>query len=208
MVQAFPQTTVIPQLRVDRAVDAPVMQVVQFRTSSKARCIWQSLYCSPLEYRTMDFLGDLFRMFSVFNTPRFDSGYMFGVSLRGLLEEFQTWKLLRLLHQRKPLRLPAFQRLRPIPMMTGTLSSMHMASPRLPVALRPPSPSRPTPLELVGAPATSAAAVCARPPSALCGGRSNVLSGALRAFGWCGVQLRLCVLLRRCWASFSLATRG
>ena len=90
-------------------------------------------------------------------------------------------KLLRLLHQRKPLRLPAFQRLRPTPMMTGTLSSMHMASPRLPVALRPPSPSRPTPLELVGAPATSAAAVCARPPSALCGGRSDVLSPVLCA---------------------------
>ena len=111
-----------------------------------------------------------------------------------------------LLHpQPRPPRLPALQRLRPTPMMTGTLSSMHVASPRLPVALRPPSPSRPTPLELVGAPATSAAAVCARPPSALCGGRSDVLS--LRAFGWCGVQLRLC-LLRRCWASFSLATRG
>ena len=72
-------------------------------------------------------------------------------------------KLLRLLHQRKPLRLPAFQRLRPTPMMTGTLSSMH------------------TPLELVGAPATSAAAVCARPPSALCGGRSDVLSLVLCA---------------------------
>ena len=32
-----------PQLRVDRAVDAPVMQVVQFRSSSTAPCIWQSL---------------------------------------------------------------------------------------------------------------------------------------------------------------------
>ena len=65
MVQAFPQTTVIPKLRVDRAVDAPVMQVVQFRTSSIAPCIWQSLYCvrcSPSEYRTMDFLGDVFRI--------------------------------------------------------------------------------------------------------------------------------------------------
>ena len=40
---------------------------------------------------------------------------------------------------------------------------------------------RPTPLELVGAPATSAAAVCARPPSALCGGRSDVLSPVLCA---------------------------
>ena len=87
-----------------------------------------------------------------------------------------------LLHpQPRPPRLPALQRLRPTPMMTGTLSSMHVASPRLPVALRPPSPSRPTPLELVGAPATSAAAVCARPPSALCGGRSDVLSPVLCA---------------------------
>ena len=87
-----------------------------------------------------------------------------------------------LLHpQPRPPRLPALQRLRPTPMMTGTLSSMHMASPRLPVALRPPSPSRPTPLELVGALATSAAAVCARPPSALCGGRSDVLSPVLCA---------------------------
>ena len=87
-----------------------------------------------------------------------------------------------LLHpQPRPPRLPALQRLRPTPMMTGTLFSMHMASPRHPVALRPPSPSRPTPLELVGAPATSAAAVCARPPSALCGGRSDVLSPVLCA---------------------------
>ena len=81
--------------------------------------------------------------------------------------------------QPRPPRPPVLRRLRPTPMMTGTLSSMHMASPRLPVALRPPSLSRPTPLELVGAPATSAAAVCARPPSALCGGRSDVLSPVL-----------------------------
>ena len=87
-----------------------------------------------------------------------------------------------LLHpQPRPPRLPALQRLLPTPMMTGTLSSIHMASPRLPVALRPPSPSRLTPLELVGAPATSAADVCARPPSPLCGGRSDVLSPVLCA---------------------------
>ena len=87
MVQAFPKTIEIPQLRVDRAVDAPVMQVLQFRTFSNASCIWQSLHCvrcSPLEYRTVDLLGDLFRMFSVFNTPRFDSGYM----LRQFTEAF------------------------------------------------------------------------------------------------------------------------
>ena len=30
-------------------------------------------------------------MFSVFSSPRFDSGYMFGVSLRLLLEEFHIF---------------------------------------------------------------------------------------------------------------------
>ena len=33
------------QLCVDRAVDPPGMQVVLFRSSSLAPCIWQSLYC-------------------------------------------------------------------------------------------------------------------------------------------------------------------
>ena len=108
--------------------------------------------------------------------------------------------------QPRPPRLPALQRLRPTPMMTGTLSSMHMASPRLPVALRPPLPSRPTPLELVGAPATSAAAVCARPPSALCGGRSDVLSPVLCALS-AGVASS-CGFVCFSVASFSLATRG
>ena len=32
-------------------------------------------------------------MVSVFHTPRFDSGYIFGVRLRGLLEEFHMWTL-------------------------------------------------------------------------------------------------------------------
>ena len=32
-------------------------------------------------------------MVSVLNTPRFDSGYIFGVRLRGLLEEFHLWAL-------------------------------------------------------------------------------------------------------------------
>ena len=42
----------------------------------------------------MKFLGDLFRMFSVCYTPWIDSGHMFRVSLRGLLEEFHTsWTL-------------------------------------------------------------------------------------------------------------------
>ena len=68
---------------------------------------------------------------------------------------------------------PALQRLRPTPMMTGTLSSTHTASPRLPMSLQPSSPSRPTPLELVGVLATSAAVACAKPPSAPWGVRSK-----------------------------------
>ena len=54
---------------------------------------------------------------------------------------------------------------------TGTPSSTPTASPRLPMSLQPPSPSRLTPLELVGALVTSAAVACARPPSALCGAK-------------------------------------
>ena len=51
-----------------------------------------------------------------------------------------------LLHpQSQPPRHPVLQRLRPTPMITGTLSSTHTASLRLLVASRPPSPSRPTP---------------------------------------------------------------
>ena len=67
-------------------------------------------------------------------------------------------------------------------MMTGTLSSTHTASPRLLVAPRPPSPSRPTPLELVGVLATSVAVASAKPPSAPCGGKFDVLSPVLCAF--------------------------
>ena len=81
------------QLCLDRAVDAPGMQVVLFWSSSIALCILQSLYCvrcSPLEYKLWTFLGHLFRIYSVFNTLRFDSGYMFGVGSRGILEEFHT----------------------------------------------------------------------------------------------------------------------
>ena len=58
-----------PQLCVDRAVDAPVMQVVQFRSSSIAPCIWQSLVrCSvfAVGVQVMEFSGrflqDVFRM--------------------------------------------------------------------------------------------------------------------------------------------------
>ena len=82
-------------------------------------------------------------------------------------------KLLRLLHQRKPPRLPAFQMSRPTLTAIGMPSSTHTASPRLPMSLQPPSPSRPTPLELVGALATSAAVACAKPPSAPCGATSK-----------------------------------
>ena len=56
-----------------------------------APCIWQSLYCvrcSPLEYRTVDFLGVLFRMFSVFDTPRFDSGYCLASVYEAVLKNF------------------------------------------------------------------------------------------------------------------------
>ena len=42
-----------------------------------------------------------------------------------------------------------------------------------PMSLQPPSPSRPTPLELVGALPTSAAVAFAKPPSAPCGVRSK-----------------------------------
>ena len=68
--------------------------------------------------------------------------------------------------------------LRPTPMTNGTRSLTHTAS----LEPRPPSLSRLTPLELVGVPATSVAAVSAKPPSAPCGG----------TFG--SLLLSLCVL--------------
>ena len=61
--------------------------------------------------------------------------------------------------------------LRPTPMTNGTRSLTHTAS----LEPRPPSPSRLTPLELVGVPATSVAAVSAKPPSAPCGGTFSSL---------------------------------
>ena len=88
--------------------------------------------------------------------------------------------LLHPLH--RPPRPPVPRRPRPTPMTTGTLSSTLTASPRLLVAPRPPSPSRPTPLVLVGVLATSVAVANAKPPSAPCGGKSDVLSLALRVF--------------------------
>ena len=79
------------------------------------------------------------------------------------------------------------RRLRPTPMTIGTLSLTHTASSRLLVAPRPPSPSRPTPLELVGVLATSVAVASAKQPSAPCGGKFDVLSPVLCAFfGWRG----------------------
>ena len=110
--------------------------------------------------------------------------------------------------QPRLLRLPALQRLRPTPMMTGTLFSMHMASPRLLVAPRPPSPSWLSPLELVGVLATSVAVASAKPLSAPCGGIFNVLSPVLCAFSAgvaslaVGFVLGTCTLPRvmgKCW---------
>ena len=72
--------------------------------------------------------------------------------------------------------------LRPTPMTNGTHSSTHTASPHLLVAPRPPSPSRPKPLELVGVLATSVAVVSAKPPSAPCGGTFELLPLLLRVF--------------------------
>ena len=82
----------------------------------------------------------------------------------------------------RPPRLPVPRSLRPTPMTNGTRSSTHTASPRLLVAPRPPSPSRPTPLVLVGVLATNVAVASAKPPSAPCGERFDVLSPVLCAF--------------------------
>ena len=100
----------------------------------------------------------------------------------------------------------------PTPMMAGTLSSTLTASPRLLVAPRPPSPSRPTPLELVGVLATSVAVASAKPPSAPCGGKFDVLSPVLCAFSAgvaslaVGFVLDTSTLLRvmgKCWWTWS-----
>ena len=80
----------------------------------------------------------------------------------------------------QPPRLLVPRSLRPTPMTNGTHSLTHMASPHLLVAPRPPSPSRLTPLELVGVLATSVAAVSAKPPSAPCGGTFELLLLPLR----------------------------
>ena len=119
-----------------------------------------------------------------------------------------------------PLRAPrplVPRSLRPTPMTNGTHSLTHTASPHLLEAPRPPSPSRPTPLELVGVLATSAAAVSAKPPSAPCGGTSSLLLLPLRVLPvWRGnaggLALGTCMLSRVtsfCWSlqSSSVASR-
>ena len=68
-------------------VDVPVAQTVQ------VPCIWQSLvWCSVFACGGQDYgfswaSGNIF----VFSTLRFDSGHMFGVSLRGLMGVFHTF---------------------------------------------------------------------------------------------------------------------
>ena len=82
----------------------------------------------------------------------------------------------------RPPRPLVLRSLRPTPMTNGTLSLTHTASPRLLVAPRPPSPSRPTPLVLVGVLATSVAVVSANPPSAPCGGTFDLFPPVSCAF--------------------------
>ena len=71
----------------------------------------------------------------------------------------------------QPLRPLVPRSLRPTPMTNGTRSLTHTVS----LVPRPPSPSRLSPLELVGVLATSVAAVSAKQPSAPCGGTFSSL---------------------------------
>ena len=60
----------------------------------RAPCIWQSLYCVCCclwSFGLWIFREMTPGMVSVLHTPRFDSGYIFGVSLRSLLEEFPSY---------------------------------------------------------------------------------------------------------------------
>ena len=91
----FPMTTETSLLLLNTVIDVPVAQFVQVRASSIAPCIWQSLVrCSVFAFGVQDY-GIFWEtpsgVVSVCYTPWFDSGYMFGVSLRGLLEEFHTF---------------------------------------------------------------------------------------------------------------------
>ena len=86
----FPMTTETPQLLLNTVIDAPVAQVVQVRTSSVAPCIWESLVrCSVFAFGVQEY--GYFWEVSVCYTPWFDSGYTFGVSLRGFMEDFHTF---------------------------------------------------------------------------------------------------------------------
>ena len=100
---------------------------------------------------------------------------------------------------------------RPTLMTNGTRSLTHTASPHLLVAPRPPSPSRLTPLELVGVLATSVAVGSAKPPSAPCGGTFDASPSAAlgasdrRGFAG-GFALGTCMLSRvmsSCWSLWS-----
>ena len=67
----------------------------------------------------------------------------------------------------------------------------------LPPGVQSPSASGADRTVLVGVLATSAAVAFARPPSALCGEKSDVLLGGLRTLSWRGAQLQLRVSLRQ-----------
>ena len=94
MVLLVRKTIETPLLLLNTVIDVLVAQFVQVRTSSKAPCIWQSLvWCSLFAFGVQDY--GLFwefpsGMVSVCNTPSFDSGYMFGVSPRGLCLKYFT----------------------------------------------------------------------------------------------------------------------
>ena len=83
-------------------------------------------------------------------------------------------QVLRLLHVQSWLwRHPTLSTSSPTLTTAGTPFSTPTALSRLPTAQQQPSPSRPTPLELDGAPATSAVAARASKPSVPCGVRSE-----------------------------------
>ena len=91
----FPKTTETLLLLLNTVIDVPVAQFVQVRAFSIAPCVWQSrVRCSVFACGVQDygmFWVTSSGMFSVCYTPWFDSGYMFGVSPRGLLDEFHTF---------------------------------------------------------------------------------------------------------------------
>ena len=88
-------TTETPLLLLNTVIDVPVAQFVLVSTSSVASCIWQSLVrCSVFAFGVQDygiFWVITSVMVSVCSTPWSDSGYMLGVSLRGLVEEFHMF---------------------------------------------------------------------------------------------------------------------